>query len=300
MPILLADTGSAVTELITALPLLAVAVGYSVRTRTLAGRGTPVAVWRIAVFGLGLAIFAAAVLSPIDALATELVYAHMIQHVAILDIAALLCVLGLTGPLMQPLLAIRALSWIRLLGHPGVALPLWIANLYVWHVPALYQATTFDSGALHALEHGSFFFFGSMMWLSLLGPLPRPQWFGKGWALVYVGVVRLAGAALGNVLMWSGTVLYPRYGPSESERGISALSDQGTAGVIMMAESTVIVVATMVWLFFRWAIEDTERQRLIDLAESEGVALDPARAARAAAAGQGKRLEERLRAGQET
>jgi ribosomal protein L12E/L44/L45/RPP1/RPP2 len=47
----------------------------------------------------------------------------------------------------------------------------------------------------------------------------------------------------------------------------------------------------------RTAQEGTERQRLIELAQERGIALDEARAARAVAAGEGKRLEERLLAG---
>ena len=80
----------------------------------------------------------------------------MVQHLLIIDIAALLLVLGLTGPMLQPLLAIRWLRWIRALAHPVVSFLLWAAILYVWHIPALYQAATFDSPLLHAVEHATF------------------------------------------------------------------------------------------------------------------------------------------------
>jgi hypothetical protein len=52
----------------------------------------------------------------------------------------------------------------------------------------------------------------------------------------------------------------------------------------------------LAWIFFRWARQDSERQRLVDLARERGVELDEARAGRAVAAGQGGRLERRLRA----
>lgn len=295
MSLPLAETSSPAAGLIAALPLLIVAGAYVKRTRTLAARGTPPPAWRGLLFAAGLGVFAVAILSPLERLAEELVFAHMLQHLLILDVAALLLILGLTGPLLQPVLAVRSLRWLRALAHPAVALPLWIANLYLWHVPGLYEAATFDSSALHALEHACFFATGSLMWMALLGPLPRPAWFGKSAALISIGVVRLAGAAMGNAFMFSGSVFYDRYAAGEAEHGISALSDQGTAGVIMMAESTVVVLGTMVWLFFRWAAEDSERQRLLDLADERGVELDPARAARAASAGEGARLEERLR-----
>jgi len=106
--------------------------------------------------------------------------------------------------------------------------------------------------------------------------------------------VRLVGAALGNVFMWSGTVLYPEYAAGEAFWGIAPLTDQGTAGVIMMLESTLLTFATLAWLFLRWAEEDTRRQQLIELAEARGVPLDDARARRAVSAGEADRLEKRL------
>ena len=67
----------------------------------------------------------------------------------------------------------------------------------------------------------------------------------------------------------------------------------------MMFESTAVTLAVLTWLFFRWAREDTERQELLDYAAAEGVDLDPARAGRAVAAGQGERLRERIAGGEE-
>mgnify|MGYP000383179358 CR=1 FL=1 len=197
------------------------------------------------------------------------------------------------SPVRTPHLHVRALA------HPVVSFVLWVLVLYVWHIPALYEASTFDSELLHALEHATFFLAGLGIWLSLFGPLPKPEWFGNGAKVIYVIAVRLAGTVLANVLMWSGSVLYPRYEPTQLERGIEPLSDQGTAGTVMMFESTVLTLGTLTFLFFQWARQDIERQELLDLADREGVALDPARAKRAVAAGQGERLRERILGGVE-
>ena len=78
--------------------------------------------------------------------------------------------------------------------------------------------------------------------------------------------VRFAGAILGNVLMWSGTVLYPIYAPGEHYWGISPIADQSTAGVIMMVEGTFLALGVLAWVFFEVAREGTEKQRLLDLA----------------------------------
>ncbi len=293
MSLQLGHVGAGTYEPLQVLGVLALALAYAIRARTLAGRGAPVPIWRQVSFAAGVAIIVVSLVSPLDHLSDELVLAHMVQHLFIGDIAAVLVVLGLTGPMLQPVLAIRWLAWIRTLAHPLIAFPIWVATLYIWHVPALYQEALV-SAPVHALQHGSFFGAGVLMWMALLGPLPKPAWFGFGAKIAYIAAVRLAGAVLGNVFMWSGTVLYPDYAGGEAFWGLSPLTDQGTAGVIMMLESTILTVATLAWLFLRWAKEDTERQHLVELAEARGIPLDPARARRAVAAGEGARLQRKL------
>jgi len=279
-----------------AVPPLIAALLYAKRASTLAARGRPVPVWRQICFGSGLLTIGAALFSPLGHLADELVMAHMAEHLLIGDIAALLLVLGLTGPLLQPLLGLPVLRHLRVLVNPLIAFPLWAIDLYVWHVPALYDKA-YGGAALHALEHTMFIFCGCLMWMALLGPLPRPTWFTNAWKLGYAIAVRFTGVVLGNIFMWSGSVFYSVYAKGEAYWNVSPLTDQSVAGVIMMVEGTFVSLGIFAWLFFRSAQEGTERQRLIELAQERGIALDEARAARAVAAGEGKRLEERLLAG---
>ncbi len=287
-------------EALGAAGLAATGVAYAIRAVRLAEQGRPLPAWRLLSFAAGIAVLAIAVLSPLEALAEELITGHMVQHLLIIDIAALLVVGGLTGPMLQPILAVRWLRWTRALADPVVSFVLWAAVLYIWHIPALYQAATFDSELLHALEHFTFFAAGLGIWLSLIGPLPKPAWFGNGAKVVYVVAVRLVGTVLANVLMWSGAVIYPDYEPTQFARGVEPLSDQGTAGIVMMFESTAITLGLLGWLFFRWARQDIERQELLDYAFEQGIELDADRASRAVAAGQGERLRERIAAGAES
>jgi cytochrome c oxidase assembly factor CtaG len=251
--------------------------------------------WRQVSFAAGLLTIALSLIG-LGEVSDELLWGHMVEHLLIGDLAAIFLVLGLTGPLLQPILAIKPLDRLRFLAHPAVALPLWAIVLYVGITPALSEASL-SHPLLHALEHGMFIFFGCVMWMPVLGPLPTPSWFNAGWKVVYVIIVRFVGTVLGNVLIWSGTVFYPVYEAGDAAHGISPLTDQGIAGSIMMGEGMVVTLAVLAWAFLKWAADTTERQRLMDLAEAQGVELDEARAARAVAAGQAKRLEERLLAG---
>jgi cytochrome c oxidase assembly factor CtaG len=285
----------AVLGLIELIPLLLAAGLYAKRSATLAAKGRPLPLWRQLCFAAGLLAIFVAVASPIDYIAEELVIAHMVEHLLIGDVASLLLVLGLTGPLLQPILSIKVFDRLRVLAHPLVAFPLWAANLFFWHIPVMYDAA-YGGAALHALEHSLFIFFGCLMWMPVFGPLPKPQWFTAAWKVGYVIAVRFTGAILGNVLMWSGTVLYDRYTAGELEWGLTPLQDQSTAGVIMMIEGTFLALGLLAWVFFEVAREGIEKQRLLDLAQDRGVELDPGRAQRAVAAGHGARLERELSA----
>jgi putative membrane protein len=280
-------------EPLEAIPLAAAALLYWRRATVLSRDGRSVPAWRQACFAAGLATIAIALFSPIGDIADELVIAHMVEHLLIGDVAALLLVLGLTRSLLQPILAIRAFNRLQVLAHPAVALPLWGFNLLLWHVPALYQEA-YGTAPVHALEHATFLFFGCLMWMPVFGPLPKPEWFGAAWKVGYVIAVRFVGALLGNVLMWSGAVLYPIYAAGERHWGISGIADQSTAGVVMMVEGTFLALGVLAWVFFEVAREGTEKQRLLDLARERGVALDERRAQRAVAAGHAALLEERL------
>jgi putative membrane protein len=274
-------------------PLTAAAILYWHRVMVLSWDDRPVPRRRQLSFGAGLVTIAIALFSPIGHISDELVIAHMAEHLLLGDIATLLLVLGLTRSLLQPILAIRIFNRLQVLTHPVVALPLWAVNLFFWHVPAIYQ-DAFGAAPIHALEHTTFLFFGCLMWMPIFGPLPKPAWFGAGWKVAYVIAVRFVGAILGNVLMWSGTVLYPVYAAGEHYWNVSPQADQSTAGALMMVEGTFVALGVLAWVFLEVAREGIEKQRLLDLAYERGIDLDESRARRAVAAGHGALLEERL------
>ncbi len=175
----------AVIDVLAPLLLIAVAAGYAKRVQTLAARGKPVALWRQLCFGGGMFVLLVSDLPPLGNVAEEVVVAHMVQHLLVGDLAGLLVALGLTGPILQPMLARRPFAWLRAFGNPLIALPIWALNLYVWHLSVLYDGVL-DSSLLHFAQHACFFSFGLAMWMPLVGPLPKPSWFGDGAMLIYV------------------------------------------------------------------------------------------------------------------
>jgi putative membrane protein len=267
-------------------PALIVAVMYRLRTRAV-----DVPAWRQACFYGGVALMVATLVSPLAHLSDELFFAHMVEHLLLADLGTLLIVLGLTGRVLAPLL--RALPWLRAFGHPIVALTCWAVNFYVWHLPVLYQGAV-EHDAVHALQHILFVSFGIGMWMALLGPLPKPVWFGNGAKIGYIVAVRLIQSVLANALLWSSGVLYPRYAAGERYWGISPANDQSAAGAIMMVEGSIVTILLFGWLFLKAGRESEERQELLELAHAHGVELTEERAARAVSAGRGAALRERI------
>ena len=259
---------------------------YYRRVRTLAERGTPVESWRRWCFGAGLGSLFVVLASPVDALGEQqFLFVHMIQHIVIGDLAPLLMVAGLTGPILRPVLALPVIGRLRALGHPLIALPIWAVNLYVWHLPFLYEAALHHD-VVHALQHTMFFAAGALFWAAVLEPLPGPSWFGSGAKLVYIVVARLVGMILANVMLWSSSVWYSTYDHA-ARWGITPQSDQGIAGSTMMIVDSIVTISAIAWLFLKLAGESELKQRLIE----EG--HDPALASRAVRYGRGKELASR-------
>jgi len=267
-------------------PVALVGFLYARRARRLARRGTPVPLARRLSFALGIAVYLVAVSPPLERIGeTRLFAAHMLQHVLLGDLAALALVLGLTGPMLRPLLALPPVEKLRVLAHPLVALPLWALNLYVWHLPALYEGAL-RHDALHALEHACFLGFGMLMWAPVVEVLPGPAWFGTGWKLGYVVAVRLIEGVLGNVFFWAGAPVYATYADAPRLWGISALADQGYAGGVMMVEGSLVTLCALAWLFLRLAAEGELRQELLERG------LDRRSVDRAVRYGRGQELSE--------
>jgi putative membrane protein len=283
----------AAEDIIQLLPTLALGLLYAKRARTLSGGQHRIPTWRRTSFYAGLAVILIALLSPVGELSDELLCMHMAEHLLMGDIAALLIVLGLTGPLLAPVLRIGFFDRLRILTHPLIAFPLWAIDMYVWHLPVFYEAALRHL-VVHALEHTMFIALGINMWMCLFGPLPKPRWFGNFAKLGYIVAVRLTGTVLGNVFLWSGSVFYPFYTSGDAAHHLRPIADQNLAGAIMMVEESFLTLGLFCWLFLRTARESEERQELLDLAASSGVELSDERAARAVSAGRGDDLRKRV------
>ena len=248
-------------------PLTLLAVIYVWRFRTArreaGGRGAGVA--QAAAFAGAMTALLIALVSPLDGLGEDYLFsAHMLQHVLLGDIAPLLLLLALSRVIMRP--ATRRLIPIeRRLGplaNPVTGIVLWLTFMYLWHIPALYDAAA-ENPPVHLLEHLTFFAAGLALWWPLIQPVPMRRRMTGMQPVAYVAAAKGGLAALGLYLAWAATPLYPYYETTPRIWGLSPVEDQNIGGVIMMVEQSFTLVLVLVWLFVRMltASEEEERRR---------------------------------------
>jgi cytochrome c oxidase assembly factor CtaG len=151
--------------------------------------------------------------------------------------------------------------------HPLTGIVLWLFLMYLWHVPALYDAAL-EHPVVHLLEHASFFAAGVAVWWPLIQPVPMRRRMTGLWPVAYVGAAKFGLAALGLYLTWSSSVIYPYYEHVPRIWGLSALEDQNAGGALMMVEQSLTFVIVLVTLFVqmltRSEAEQRRRERLED------------------------------------
>ena len=216
-----------------------------------ASRRYPASRARIVSFAAALLVVTAVSVTPIATLALNyLLAAHLFQNVALAEWAPALAVAGVSPPLAA---ALGRLPPARALTHPLVALPLWLLAYFLWHVPALYDAALRNALLLH-LEHASYFLAGVALWWPVFHDEPHAMSAG-GKALYVFGAFLLA-SPVGLFLALLPNPIYEFYEQAPRIWGISPLTDQQIAGVIMAASEAIVFFAVFAVFFLRFLAEE--------------------------------------------
>jgi cytochrome c oxidase assembly factor CtaG len=229
--------------------------------REAGGRG---AGWpQLAAFTAAIFVLLVALVSPVDALGEDYLFSiHMVQHILLGDIAPLLVLLSLSRVIMRPLTR-RLMSVERALGplaHPATGIVVWLTMIYVWHIPAMYNAAL-NHSAIHALEHTCFFIGGIAVWWPLIQPVPMRRKLTGLSVFAYLIAAKISIGLLGIFLTWSNGVTYSYYEHVPRIWGLTALEDQNLGGAIMMVEQSIVLVIAFAILFVRMLLQSEEDER---------------------------------------
>ncbi len=218
-----------------------------------------------ACFAAAVIVVLIALISPVDYVGEHYLFSvHMFQHLLLGDIAPLLLLLSLSRVIMRPVT--RRLTGIErrlgVLASPISCIAVWVAILYLWHVPALYDAAL-RNPAVHAFEHLCFFAGGLCVWWPLIQPVPMRRRLTGLATFGYMFAAKVAAGALGIFLTWSTVVAYGYYEHVPRIWGLSVINDQNAGGAVMMVEQSVVLAVVLAVLLVRMlaASEEEERRR---------------------------------------
>jgi cytochrome c oxidase assembly factor CtaG len=192
--------------------------------------------------------------------------------VAGLPMVALL--FALPRPARQALIRWAHTRWVMagwsLLTAPSVVWLLHAVALWVWHIPALYNAAL-ESESLHAAEHASFFVTAALFWWGIAGG--RYGRLGYGAAVVYVFATALHSGLLGAALTIAPRPWYAAYASTTSAWGLTPLEDQQLAGLIMWVPAGLVFTAVGLLFFAVWLRGSEQRSRFARVLSSVVVAV---------------------------
>jgi putative membrane protein len=234
--------------------------------------------WRSAAFWLGLATILLALQSPIEILARQLFWVHMVQHLLLMAVAAPLLALaspwtrmwralplswrrGIAKPVFRnPRL--QPVRWLyREVSRPGVIWFLAVANLWLWHVPGLYDLTL-RNHLVHHLEHTLFLGLSLAFWAQVIDQVPFHARLGSLARSAYVFSAMVASWGLAAVLSFATGPFYAYALLPSRPGGISALTDQQLGGGMMWVPGAIPYSIAFVALLFRWLAEEDNRPLL--------------------------------------
>lgn len=232
--------------------------------------------WRHASFFAGWFSLFLALTSPIHELGEQLFSAHMLQHEIMILVSAPLISASHPGatclwafaPRQRVQIGARVhrierIRSVRVLAGPLSAWLLEAVALWVWHIPALYQATL-DSNWIHAAQHMSFFLTAVIFWSALYGVGRSALSYGAGTFYTFGAAVHCS--ALGALLTFSTVVWYPAYATTTVRWGLTPIEDQQLGGVIMWVPSAIAFIVIALALFAKWLSESERRLKLGSLA----------------------------------
>lgn len=214
---------------------------------------------RAAAFIAGLMVIFVALQSPLDVLAGFSLQVHMVQHLLLMIVAPPLLLYGApTLPMIAGLPKGLRDEWITpfatwrplrdvfaALFHPATAWCLFVASLWIWHVPTFYDLAL-QSDGWHRIEHACFLLTSILFWWPVMRPYPFRSTYSPFWLIPYMFLAGVQGTALAGILTFSDQVLYTNYQAAPSLWGLNPLIDQAIAGAIMWVPMSLAFLVALV------------------------------------------------------
>jgi putative membrane protein len=200
---------------------------------------------------------------PIHDLAEHYLFSvHMLQHLVFTTVSAPLLLLSLPPWLMRRLLVTprRVCRIVRQVTRPVVALVIFNGFLVLTHWPTVTNETTHNE-LFHFGVHVVMFSTALVLWMPMINRLPELPRLSYPARMVYLFLQSFVPTVPASFLTFSSGIVYHAYIGRPELLGISAITDQQVAGVLMKLGGGAILWGLMTYTFFKWFSAEQARDR---------------------------------------
>jgi len=185
--------------------------------------------------------------------------AHMLQHMLFTLVVAPLLLLGTPAWMARRILGSgRRLRAMRSMSRPVTGLIQFNLILVLSHWPAVVEATVLHH-PLHFLAHAVLLTSAVLMWMPVVSPLREIPRAKPPTQMLYLFLQTIVPTVPASFLTFNSRPLYRIYATFPRLWGISALTDQQMAGLIMKIVGGLFLWLVIAIVFFRW-YESEERR----------------------------------------
>ena len=191
---------------------------------------------------------------PIHDLAERYLYSvHMTQHMLFTLVAAPILIAGMPVWMYRDAAPGpgRCGTVFRFFTRPLVALIFFNGVLLFTHWPAVVEASV-RSEPLHFVLHVLLVLSALAMWWPVMSPLPEMPPLSAPGQMLYLFLQSLAPTIPASFLTFGQSPLYPIYATFPRIWGVSVMTDQLMAGLIMKLVGSAILWVVIAAIFFRW------------------------------------------------
>ena len=208
---------------------------------------------------LALALLFAAFASELQPFAVHtFLWAHLLQNVVLAEWVPALLVVA-----VPPGLGARLANTPLL--RPYVALPLWLATYFSWHLPWVYDAALHRPHSLLHVEHLTYLLTGLLLWW----PIVHGS-YSNGTKAAYLFGAFVLASPIGLVLALVPKPIYAFYRDAPRSWGPGPLVDQQIAGVTMAVEEAVVFFCVFSLYLLRFLRDEQSAGALAELRATRG------------------------------
>jgi putative membrane protein len=210
-------------------------------------------------FFMGLAILWIGADWPIHDIAESYLFSvHMVQHTLFSLVAPPLLLMGIPAPVLRKLLR-PVLPAVRFATRPLIALALFNIVIVVTHWPPVVDLAVTNEPAHFGL-HLLLVFSSLVMWWVVVSPLPELGTVSPPGKMLFLFAQSIVPTVPASFLTFASTPIYDVYAAAPRLWGISAVTDQMVAGLIMKIVGGLLLWSVIAFLFFKWYASEQKTQ----------------------------------------